>query len=148
MLCNRSLKQRAINLSSCDAEFHTASACAGELLVLAELVKEFHCKVSVRLQMDAESARHVLQRRGPGGLKRNEIRCFSMQRWIREKRLFVGRRGYEKQYSRSLHIFKRSHERCRYPRNLDCISLVEQVCQYPHVPTVDRMHMRLLFSLC
>ena len=31
-MCNRSLKQTAISLSSCEAEFYAASACAGELL--------------------------------------------------------------------------------------------------------------------
>ena len=36
-MCNRSLKQTAISLSSCEAEFYAASACAGELLGLAEL---------------------------------------------------------------------------------------------------------------
>ena len=30
--CNRSLKQTAISLSSCEAEFYAATACAGELL--------------------------------------------------------------------------------------------------------------------
>ena len=43
-------------------------------LGLAELFKELHCKVSVRLEMDSDSARHILQRRGPGGLKHIEIR--------------------------------------------------------------------------
>ena len=33
-MCNRSLKQTAISLSSCEAEFYAASACAGELLGL------------------------------------------------------------------------------------------------------------------
>ena len=90
-MCNRSLKQTAISLSSCDAEFHAASACAGELLGLAELFKELHCNVSVRLEMDSDSAIHILQRRGPGGLKRIEIRCLAIQQWIREKRLSVSR---------------------------------------------------------
>ena len=40
-MCNRSLKQTAISLSSCEAEFYAASACAGELLGLAELFKNF-----------------------------------------------------------------------------------------------------------
>ena len=31
-MCNRSLKQTAISLSSCEAEFNAASACAGKLL--------------------------------------------------------------------------------------------------------------------
>ena len=90
-MCNRSLKQTAISLSSCEAEFYSASACAGELLVLAELFKELHYKVSVRLEMDSDSARHILQRRRPGGLKHIEIRCLSIQQWIRETRLSVSR---------------------------------------------------------
>ena len=62
-MCNRSLKQTAISLSSCDAEFYAASACAGELLGLAELFNELHYKVSVRLEKDSDSARHIVQRR-------------------------------------------------------------------------------------
>ena len=61
--CNRSLRQTAISLSSCEAEFYAASACAGELLGPAELFKELHHKVSVRLEMGSDSARHILQRR-------------------------------------------------------------------------------------
>ena len=68
-MCNRSLKQRAVGLSSCEAEFYAASACTGELLGLAEFFKEHHYDVAVRLEMDSDSARHILQRRGPGGLK-------------------------------------------------------------------------------
>ena len=41
--------------------------------------------------MDSDSARHILQRRGPGGLKHIEIRCLARQQWIREKRLSVSR---------------------------------------------------------
>ena len=89
-MCNRSLKQTAISLSSCEAEFHAATACAGELLGLAELFKELHYKVSVRLEMNSDSARHILQRRGPGGLKHIEIRCL-LQQWTRDKRLSVSR---------------------------------------------------------
>ena len=88
-MCNRSLKQIAITLSSCEAEFYAASPCAGELLALAELFKELHYKVSVRLEMDSYSARHILQRRGLGGLKHIEIRCMSIQQWIRDKLLSV-----------------------------------------------------------
>ena len=90
-MCNRSLKHTAISLSSCQAEFYAASACAWELLGLAELFKKLHCKVSVRLEMDPDSARHILQRRGQGRLKHIEIRCLSIQQWIRDKRLSVSR---------------------------------------------------------
>ena len=54
-MCNRSLKQTAISLSSCEAEFYAASACAEEFLGLAELFKELHCNVSSRLEMDSDS---------------------------------------------------------------------------------------------
>ena len=90
-MCNRSLKQTAISLSSCEAEFCAGSACAGELLGLAELFKELHYNVSVRLETDSDSARHILQRRGMGGLKHIEIRCLAVQQWIKEKRLSAGR---------------------------------------------------------
>ena len=66
-------------LSSCEAEFYGASACAVELLGLAELFKEL-----------PDSARHVLQRRGPRGLKHIDFRCVAIQSWIREKRLSFG----------------------------------------------------------
>ena len=62
--CKRSMRQTAISLSSCEAEFYAASACAGELLGLAEPFKELHYNVSVRLEMDSDSARHILQPRG------------------------------------------------------------------------------------
>ena len=90
-MCNRSLKQTAISLSSREAEFHAASACAGELLGLAELFKELHYDVAVRLEMDSDSARHPLQRRGPGGLKHIEIRCLAIQQWVRARRLSARR---------------------------------------------------------
>ena len=89
--CNRSLKQTAISLSSSEAEFFAASSCAGELLELAELFKELHYNVALRLQMDSDSARDILQRRRPGGPKHIEIQCLATQHWIREKRLSVGR---------------------------------------------------------
>ena len=58
---------------------------------LAELFKELHYNVSVRLEMDSDWARRIQQRRGPGGLKHIEIRCLAVQQWIREKRLTVSR---------------------------------------------------------
>ena len=90
-MCNRSLKQTAISLSLCEAEFYAASACPRELLGLAELFKELHYDVAVRLEMDSDSARHIAQRRGPGGLKHIEIRCLSIQQLMRDKRLSVSR---------------------------------------------------------
>ena len=88
-LCNRSLKQTAVSLISCEAEFYAASACARELFGLAELFKELHYKVSVRLEMDSDSETHILQRRGSGGLKHIETRCLATQQWVRAKRLSV-----------------------------------------------------------
>ena len=47
--------------------------------------------VSVRLEMDSDSARHNLQKRGRGELKHIVIRCLALQQWIRGKRPSVGR---------------------------------------------------------
>ena len=101
-MCNRSLKQTAISLSSCEAECYAASACAGELLGLAELFKGLHHNVSVRLDMDSDSARHILQRRGPGGLKHIDIRCLAVQQDTRETSVCESS-GHEEQHCRSLH---------------------------------------------
>ena len=102
-LCNRSLKQTAISLSSCDAEFFAASVCAGELLGLAELFKELHNDVSVRLEVDSDSARHTLQRRRPGGLKHIEIRCLAIQTVDTRETSICKSSGHEEQHCRSLH---------------------------------------------
>ena len=72
-MCNRSLKQTAISLSSCEAEFYAASACAGELL-------GFRLgKTHSAAQRTRWTQTHI------------EIRCLAMQQWIREKRLSVSR---------------------------------------------------------
>ena len=100
---NRSLKQTAISLSSCEAEFYAASACAGELLGLAELFKELHYNVSVRLEMDSDSARHILQRRGPGGLKHIEIRWLGNTTVDTRETCICESSGHEEHHCRSLH---------------------------------------------
>ena len=102
-MCNRGLKQTAISLSSCEAEFYAASACGGQLLGLAELFKELHHNVSVRLEMDSDSARHIQQRRGPDGLAHIEVRCLAIQQWMREKASVGGARGHERQDCGSFH---------------------------------------------
>ena len=86
--------------------------------------KELHCKVSFRLEMDSNSARQALQRRGPGGLKHVEVRCLSIQQWVTEKRLSAGRviRKATQQTS-SRFFFERDRERSRHPRNVGYISM-------------------------
>ena len=41
LLCDKGLKQTATSLSSCEAEFYAASACARERWVLQNLSKNF-----------------------------------------------------------------------------------------------------------
>ena len=87
-MCNRSLKQTAISLSSCEAEFYAASACAGELLGLAELFKELHFKfqfVSKWIQTRQDT---FCRAEDAGGLKHIEIQCLSIQQWIRERNVY------------------------------------------------------------
>ena len=91
-MCNRILKQTAISLSSCEAEFYAASAaCAGELLGLAELLKDFHYDVAVRLERTQTRQDTFYSAGDHGGLKHIEIRCLAIQQWVREKRLSVSR---------------------------------------------------------
>ena len=40
---------------------------------LAELFKKLHLNVSVRLEMESDSARLILQRGGPGGLRTQSL---------------------------------------------------------------------------
>ena len=108
-MCNRSLKQTAISLSSCEAELYAASARTGELVGLAELFNELHYKVSVRLEMGSDSPRHILQRRGPDELKLIERRCLSIQQWIREKRLSVSR------------VDTKNNTADLFTKNVDCV---------------------------
>ena len=69
MLCSRSLKH-CWDLQNCS--------------------KKSSDKVAVRLEMDSDSARRVLQTRGPAGRKHIEIRFLAMQQWIGERRPSVG----------------------------------------------------------
>ena len=97
-MCNRSLKLTAISHSSCAAEFYAASACARELLGLAELFKELHFDVAVRLEMDSDSARHILKRRT--GWTQNSLKNFTatfqgVSKWIRTRHVPVSREGDE-----------------------------------------------------
>ena len=124
-MCNRSLKQTTISLSSCEAEFCAASGCAGELLGLAELFKELHNNVSVRLEMDSDSARHIPQRRGPGGLEHIGV----IQQWIREKRLSVSRRTRRTTLQISLRNIWMDCERSRSQGNLDYESWMVRMLQ-------------------
>ena len=94
----------AVSLNSCEIEFYAASACARERWRLAELLKEYHSNVSVRLEMDSDSARHILQRKGPGGLKHIEIRCLAMQYTVDARETSICEsNGHEEQHCRSLH---------------------------------------------
>ena len=67
------------------------SRCLRRKTGLAGLFKKLDYNVSFRLETDSDSAQHILQRKGPGGLKHIDIRCLATQQWIRETRPLVGR---------------------------------------------------------
>ena len=66
-MCNRSVKHTAISLNSCEADVYAASACARELLGLAELFKELHYDVAVRLEMGFRLGKTHSTAQGTGG---------------------------------------------------------------------------------
>ena len=102
-MCNRSLKQTAISLSSCEAEFCAASACAGKLLGLAELFKELHYDVAVRLEMDSDSARHIPQRRRTRRTQAHRESMLGNTTMGTSKTSVCKSSGHQEQHSRSLH---------------------------------------------
>ena len=102
-MCNRGLKQTAI--SSCEAEFHAASAFSGELLGLAELFKELHFKVSVRFE-DRFTFGTSLSPEERKGTRWTQAHRNSLlgRTTVDQRTAFVGwTREHAKQHSRSLH---------------------------------------------
>ena len=69
----------------------------------SELFKELHYNVSFRLEMDPDSARHILQRRGPGGLKAYRSTMLGHTTVDTRKTSIGESGGHEEQYCRSLH---------------------------------------------
>ena len=128
---------------------YAASACGEELFGLAELFKELHYKISVRLEMDFDSARQALLRRGPGGLKHIEIRCLAIQQWIREERLSLGRVDTKSNTAHLVTFFRGTTNagnfgfiplEARTTESFTSALPLEQVCEYPHVSTGDRVY--------
>ena len=96
--CNRSLKQTAISLSSCEAELHAASACAGTLLGLADLLLQGTSPQRFSSSRDGfrlGKALSTAQRTRRTQTYRNTMLCNTT---------FVGESsGHEEQHCRSLH---------------------------------------------
>ena len=95
LLLSKALKQKVKSLSSCEAEFYAASACAIELLGLKEFLQELGFRVVASLYMDSDSARSILKRRGPGGLKHIELRVLAIQDWVKDERIQIRRASSE-----------------------------------------------------
>ena len=91
MMCSRSLR-------SCEAEFHAASACARELLGLAELFKELHYNVTVRLRNGFRRSETTLC-----SAEDQEDSMLGSATVDPSKAPISGQSGHEKQLSRSLH---------------------------------------------
>ena len=99
---NRSLKQTAISLSSCEAEFYAASACARELLGLAELFKETSLQ---RFSLSRDGFRLGKAHSTAQRTKRTQTCRNTMPRNITvdTRETFVGESsGHEEQHCRSL----------------------------------------------
>ena len=125
---NRCLRQTAISLSSREAEFYAASACSGELLGTRRTLQGTSLQ-RFSSSRDSDSARHILQRRGQGGLKHTEIRCLAIQQWVREKRLSVSRVDTKKTPQISSRNIWMDCERSRSQRNLGFDSWMVRIVQ-------------------
>ena len=103
-MCSRSLKQTAISLSSCEAEFSTASACArdpsrsrrtlprtslGTLQFVSKWIQIRH--VAFYSEEDREDSSTL------------KIRCLAVHQWIMRETFIGWTREHERQHRRSLY---------------------------------------------
>ena len=101
--CNRSLKQTAISLS-CEAEFYAASACAGELLGLAELFKELASLQSFSSSRDGFRLRKTHSAaKGTRWTQTHRDTMLGNTTIITSKASIREPSGHEEQHSRSFH---------------------------------------------
>ena len=102
-MCKRSVKQTAISPSSCEAEFYAASACAGELLRLAELFKElqYNCFSSSRNGFRFGKTLSTAQKTRRTRAYRDAM--LGSTTVDKRKTSTGGASGHERQYCRSFH---------------------------------------------
>ena len=135
---------------------------------LAELFKELHYNVSIRLEMVSDSTRHILQRRGPRGLKHIEIRCLCQYSSGYERNVYLASRVDTKNNTadlftkhldglRTLSLAKKLGVRILgWVQMLGTVTTesfstalpVEQGCKYSQFITVDRLYTTLDIDLC
>ena len=102
-MCNRSLKQTAISLSSCEAELHAASACAGDLVGTRRLLQGTSLQrfSSSRDGFRLGKARSTAQETKRTQTYRNTMPCDTT---VDMRETFVGESsGREEQHCRCLH---------------------------------------------
>jgi hypothetical protein len=86
-----SKKQNIVALSSAEAELYAITICASEALGIAELLRELHFIVDVRIGTDSDAARAITGRSGAGALKHVELRRLCVQDWVKTERLSIHR---------------------------------------------------------
>ena len=87
-MCNRSLKQTAISLSSCEAEFYAASANFWDSQSSSRNCTTTFQFVSRWIQIRHDTF-HSAEDQADSST--SKLRCLAIQQWIREKRLSVQR---------------------------------------------------------
>ena len=123
--CNVQGVQTARSLSSCEAEFHAASACAGELLGLVELFKELHFTSTFLFVLKWSQIRHVtfyseedpedssaLEYDACQNNNGSEKNVYRLDAWIRKTTQQISSRN-----------FWMDRERGRFQGNLGCMRL-------------------------
>ena len=84
--------QRTPALSSAEAELYAIGSGAIETLGANTLLKEWgYSDTTPTLMTDSSSALVVAKKRGPGRMKHIELKMLSVQDWVKEKRLRMGK---------------------------------------------------------
>ena len=81
--------QKAVALSSGEAEFYSATTCGAELLWVKSALQEMGVECKATLREDASACIGMATRLGPGHVKHLQIRHLALQEWVRDKRLDI-----------------------------------------------------------
>ena len=88
----RARTQKTPALSSAEAELYAIGSGAIETLGADTLLKEWgYGDTTPTLMTDSSSALAVTKKRGPGRMKHIELKMLSVQDWVKEKRLRMGK---------------------------------------------------------
>ena len=91
MLRSWANRQATIALSSGEAEFHSASKAAAELLAIRSMMRDLNWHVDIMLRVDASAAQAMANRQGLGRVRHLEVKFLWLQALAKHGAIVVRR---------------------------------------------------------